>query len=61
MNIVNKRLWYFITAAILVVFSFISLAIFGLNPGIDFASGSLLTVRFDKPVDQAVLRQTLDT
>jgi preprotein translocase subunit SecF len=60
MNIVNKRFWFFLVAAILVVFSFISLAIFGLNPGIDFASGSLLTVRFDKPVEQSFLRLTLD-
>src|SRR5690242_5346975 len=31
----------------------------GIHPGIDFTSGSILTVRFEQPVEQGALRQAL--
>jgi preprotein translocase subunit SecF len=49
-NIVKNRLWFLIATGILVVICVASLATFGLKTGIDFASGSLLTVKFDQPV-----------
>lgn len=49
-NIVGNRLWFFIVAGILLVVSIASLAVFGLKTGIDFASGSLLTVKFEQTV-----------
>jgi preprotein translocase subunit SecF len=60
MNIVGKKAWFFAIAAVLAVLSIVFLVVFQLNPGIDFASGSLLTVRFEQPVDQNTLRQALD-
>ena len=32
----------------------------GIRPGIDFSSGTIMTVRFDGPVEQTVLREVLD-
>jgi preprotein translocase subunit SecF len=61
MNIVGKRSWYFVIAGVLVLISIVALAVFQLKPGLDFASGSLMTVHFDQPVTQDALRQELDT
>jgi preprotein translocase subunit SecF len=61
MNIVGKKVWFFAIAAVLAILSIIFLVVFQLNPGIDFASGSLLTVRFEQQVDQTTLRQALDS
>jgi preprotein translocase subunit SecF len=61
MNIVGKRPIYFAIGGFLVLVSIIALAVFQLKPGLDFASGSLMTVHFDKTVSQADLRQELDT
>jgi preprotein translocase subunit SecF len=49
-NIVGNRLWFFIISVILLVVCIASLFIFGLKTGIDFASGSLLTVKFEQTV-----------
>jgi preprotein translocase subunit SecF len=61
MNIVGRRSWYFIIAALLALISIVALAVFQLKPGLDFASGSLMTIHFDQPVTQEALRQELDT
>ncbi len=61
MNIVGKRLTFFIIAGLLALISIVSLSIFGLKPGLDFSSGTLWTIHFDKPVDQSALRQELDS
>src|ERR1041385_6545318 len=59
-DFVGKRLWYIIFSAIIVVPGLISLAIPpGLKPGIEFTSGSLMTLRFDREVDQGELRTVL--
>lgn len=49
-NIVGNRLWFFIVTGILLVICIASLVVFGLKTGIDFASGSLLTVKFEQTV-----------
>ncbi len=61
MNIVGKRLTFFIIAGVLALISIVSLAIFGLKPGLDFSSGTLWTIHFDQPVEQSALRQELDS
>jgi preprotein translocase subunit SecF len=50
-NIVGNRLWFFIVSGILLVVGIASLSVFGLKTGIDFASGSLLTVKFEQTVN----------
>jgi preprotein translocase subunit SecF len=61
MNIVGKRLWFFIIAVILVLVCIVSLAIFHLNYGVDFSPGSVLTVSFDQMVSRDTLRAQLDS
>jgi preprotein translocase subunit SecF len=48
MNIIGKRLWFFIISAILMVACIVSLAVFRLNLGIDFAGGSQLTLTIEQ-------------
>jgi preprotein translocase subunit SecF len=57
-DFVSKRLWFFVVSTILIVPGLISLVLpGGIHPGIDFTSGSILTIRFQRPVDQGALRE----
>jgi preprotein translocase subunit SecF len=58
-DIVGKRFWFFVAAGTLVLFCIISLGRFGLKPGIELSSGSLLTVNFEQPINEADLKQEL--
>lgn len=60
MNLVNKRLWYFMIAGVLAIICIVSLAAFGIEPGIEFSSGSILNITFDKPVSETALTQELN-
>ncbi|MCX6013480.1 MAG: protein translocase subunit SecF, partial [Chloroflexi bacterium] len=55
-NIIGKRGWFFLLSAIIIIAGVISLVTAGLKPGIDFASGSKMTIHFSQSVDQAALR-----
>jgi len=57
MNIVSKRLWYFLIAGVLTVICIASLAAFGIKPGVEFSSGSILNITFDQPVSETALVQ----
>jgi preprotein translocase subunit SecF len=54
----NKQ-WFFLFSAIAMVISIIALAVFGLQPGIDFIGGTSMTLRFNPQVNQEELRQKL--
>ena len=57
----NRRIFYLLSA-ILLVPGVISLVLpGGLNPGIDFTSGTIMTIQFDNPVDQDRLRAAFAT
>lgn len=57
-DFVSKRALFFLFSAIIIVPGIISLVLpGGLRPGIDFTSGSILTLRFAQPVEQGALRQ----
>ena len=58
-DIVGKRFWFLLASGILILFSIISLGIFGLKPGIELSSGSMLTVSFDQEVPKAELKEEL--
>ena len=58
-DIVGKRFWFFLASGILILFSIISLGYFGLKPGIELSSGSLLTVNFEQQVTKADLQEKL--
>ncbi|MPZ15760.1 MAG: protein translocase subunit SecF [Chloroflexi bacterium] len=56
-DLVGKRHWFFLFSAVVIVPGLISLLLpGGLRPGIDFTSGSIMTVRFETPVEQSALR-----
>jgi preprotein translocase subunit SecF len=59
MNIISKRLWFFLIAGILVLISIGSLVTFGLKPGIEFTSGFEMTIESPVPIDQTVLTRDL--
>ncbi|HEV7665826.1 MAG TPA: protein translocase subunit SecF [Chloroflexota bacterium] len=61
-DFVRNRRFFYILSAILLVPGVISLALpGGLNPGIDFTSGTIMTIQFDQPVDQNRLRAEFAT
>ena len=58
-DITGKRFWFFLISGVVILIGIISLAVFGLKPGIEFSSGSMLTVSFEQKVDQGELKQEL--
>lgn len=59
MNIVGNKRWFFLISAIFIIASVVSLVTFGLKPGIEFSSGSLMTIGFEQPVSQSGLKAEL--
>ncbi|MEA2638911.1 MAG: preprotein translocase subunit SecF [Chloroflexota bacterium] len=56
-DLVSKRYLFFAISLAIILPGLISLVLpGGLRPGIDFSSGSIMTVRFDQPVEQGALR-----
>ena len=56
-DFVRNRRWFYLLSAVFLVPGVISLILpGGLNPGIDFTSGTIMTIQFDNPVDSDQLR-----
>jgi preprotein translocase subunit SecF len=58
-DLVGKRFWYFLLSALLLLPGVIFLVLFGVRWGIEFTSGSTMTLVFQRSVSQAELRQWL--
>jgi preprotein translocase subunit SecF len=58
-DFVGKRRWFFLISGILIILGIISLAVFGLKWGVDFGSGTAMTLQFEEKVELAELRQQL--
>ncbi|MBM3142688.1 MAG: protein translocase subunit SecF [Chloroflexi bacterium] len=58
-DLIGKRYWFFLISAIVIIPGIISLAVFGLKPGVDFSSGTAMTLDFEKKVELSQLRQEL--
>ncbi len=56
MDIVGKRFWFFLISGIVIIPGIFSLAAFGLNLGVDFSSGTTMTLHFEPQVRQEELR-----
>jgi preprotein translocase subunit SecF len=56
---VEKRYWYFLISAIVIIPGIISLAVFGLKLGIDFKSGTTVNLNFSPNVQENQLRQSV--
>jgi preprotein translocase subunit SecF len=60
-DFVGKRRWFYLGSAALIAISLLSILIRGgLNYGIDFTGGTLIQVRYDKPVTVGDVRRGLD-
>ena len=59
LNLVSRRYWYFLASTLVIIPGIIFLALFGFNLGIDFKSGTTMTLVFSQPTSQAELRQFL--
>jgi preprotein translocase subunit SecF len=68
LNIVGKRGWYFLISALIILPGLISMIIppgwstlkSGLNPGIDFTSGTVMDVTFGGPVSQTQIQERMN-
>jgi len=59
-DFVRRRVLFYSITAVLLIPGLISLVLpGGLRPGIDFTSGTIMTLRFEQPVQQAELRDAL--
>jgi preprotein translocase subunit SecF len=58
-NITGKRTLFLIISEVLILIGIIALVVFGLTPGVEFSSGSILTVSFDEEVEQAELETAM--
>jgi preprotein translocase subunit SecF len=59
-DIIGKRNWYFIIAGVMVIACIIFLAVFGLKAGVEFSSGSVMTVGFEQQVEKSDLEDELN-
>jgi len=59
LDIIGKRFWFLLVSCALALLCVIFLAVFGLELGIDFSSGSILTLSFEEEVEQSQLEQEL--
>ncbi|HEY51034.1 MAG TPA: protein translocase subunit SecF [Dehalococcoidia bacterium] len=58
-DIVGRRFQFFLISGVVIIIGIISLLTFGLKTGIEFSSGSLLTVDFEQDVAQDELKVAL--
>jgi len=59
LDIIGKRFRFFAISGVVILVGVIALVTFGLKYGIEFSSGSIVTVSFDQEVDQSDLKQEL--
>jgi len=58
-DFVGRRKWYFLTSGIIILIGVISLIAFGLDRGIEFTGGSMMTIKFEQEVAQEELREEM--
>ncbi len=58
-DIIGNRLRFFLVASVVVLACAVFLASYGLKPGVEFSSGSMMTVGFEETVEQNDLKAEL--
>jgi len=59
LDFVSKRKWFFLASGIIIVAGIIALIVSGLNLGLEFSSGTTMTIVFKDRVEQGDLRTAL--
>jgi preprotein translocase subunit SecF len=59
MYITGKRYWFLIISEAIILIGVIALLVFGLKPGIEFSSGSILTISFEEEVEQSEVEMAM--
>lgn len=59
MNIIKRRIIWYIISAILITYSIIVMVFWGVNPGADFTGGTLIGVGFNTYVSSSDVRESL--
>jgi preprotein translocase subunit SecF len=59
LDFVSKRKWFFLASGIIIVAGIIALIVSGLNLGLEFSSGTSMTIVFEDRVEQGALRTVL--
>ncbi len=58
-DIIGKRFWFLLISGVVILIGIISLLVVGLQLGVEFSSGSMMTVSFEQEVEQGQLKQEL--
>ncbi len=58
-EVVSKRFWLLSLSGVVLVICIVAAVVLGLKPAVEFQSGSMMTVSFAQPVEQAQLKQEL--
>ena len=58
-DLIGKRLRFFLISGVVILIGIVSLSVFGLKAGIDFSSGSILTINFEQQVSIDELKEEL--
>jgi len=59
MHITGKRFWFLRISGAIILIGIIALLVFGLKPGVEFSSGSILTISFEEEVKQSELETAM--
>jgi preprotein translocase subunit SecF len=59
LDFISKRKWFFLASGIIIVAGIIALIVSGLNLGLEFSSGTTMTIVFKDRVEQGSLRTAL--
>lgn len=59
LDFVSKRKWFFLVSGIIIIAGIIALIVSGLNLGLEFSSGTTMTIVFQDGVEQGDLRTTM--
>ncbi len=58
-DFVGRRNWFFLASGVVLLIGVIFLLTFGLRGGIEFSSGSMMTISFEQSVEQVELREEM--
>ncbi|MBI2854392.1 MAG: protein translocase subunit SecF [Chloroflexi bacterium] len=58
-DFVERRFVYLLISLVMLIVAIVALAAFRIQPGLEFSSGTRMTLAFSKPVSEAELRQKL--